>query len=67
MISAKYEVRSVGYMYVSGRLLKIASHSNNTVCISSYGNLLHFRSLINESFTPFTSFSKNPMYHGAKG
>ena len=54
-------------MYVSGRLFKKASHSNKTVGICSYDNLLHFKSLINKSFTLFTILSKNSPYHGARG
>ena len=52
---------------MSLRLFKITSHANNTVCISSYGNLLSFKYLINKSFTLFTNLSNNPPYHRVRG
>ena len=51
---------------MSGRLFKIAPHSNNTVCISSYDNLLPFKSLFNISLILFTSLSRGPPYHGSR-
>ena len=48
-------------------IIQKALHLNRTICISSYDNLLPFKSLINKSFTLFTSLSKNPPYHGARG
>ena len=66
-LGVKHELRWVGNIYVSRRLFKIASHSNKTVCISSYDNLLLFKPFINNSFTPFTSLSKNSTYHGGRG